>query len=304
MDMRGGMSRRDFLRVAGGTAVAAGAFGALGTRAAEAKKGKARVPRGKIGIQLYSLRDRMQADFEGTLAAVAGIGYAEVEFAGFYGRSAQQVRKTIDDLGLRAPSSHEDLLSGDRTRNQRTLENAATLGERWIIHPYYKGATLDDYRAQAEKLNEVGELARSYGIKAGYHNHDHEFEPLEGSYGYSVLLDETDPDLVDMELDLYWAFDAVADYGNRDAEPLALFARAPGRFTLLHVKDGFPADPLRDPHFEDVGEGEIDFAPVFAARKQSGVKHYVNERDDAPGDPEGSLGSAEDMYDNLVAEYG
>ena len=305
MDVSRGLSRRDFLRLAAGATVVGGASLGLGARAAEAARaGRGGVPLGKIGIQLYSVRDQMEADFEGTLAAIAGIGYAEVEFAGLYGRSAEQVRATIDGLGLKAPSSHEDLLSGDQARNQQTVERAVTLGESWIIHPYYKGATLDDYKVQAEKLNEVGALAQSYGIKAGYHNHDHEFEPLEGSYGYSILIDETDPELVDLELDLYWALDAVADYGNQDAQPLALFDRAPGRFTLFHVKDGVPDDPLRDPHFEDVGEGEIDFSPIFAASKQAGVKHYINERDDAPFDPAGSLDSAEDMYDNLVRLYG
>ena len=302
MSARGGLSRRDLLRVAAGTSVVAGASGALGTRAAGAKN-RGRVPRRRIGIQLYSVRDQMEQDFEGTLAAIAEIGYAEVEFAGLYGRRAGQVRRTIDRLGLKAPSSHENLLSGDRGTNEQILENAEALGERWVIHPYYKGATLDDYKVQAEKLNEVGQLARSYGIKAGYHNHDHEFEPLEDSYGYEVLLEETDPKLVDMELDLYWALDAVADYGNREARPLALFDRAPGRFKLFHVEDGVPDDPVRDPHFEDVGEGEIDFGPIFRS-KRSGVRHYINERDDAPSDPKGSLDSAEDMYRNLVREYG
>lgn len=307
MDMSRGFSRRDFLRLAAGATVAGGAALGLGARAAEAARPT--VPLNRIGIQLYSVRDQMREPpeglgFEATLDAIAEIGYPEVEFAGLYGRTAEQARATIDSLGLKAPSSHEDLLSGNEDQNKQTLERAATLGERWIIHPYYIGATLDDYRAQAEKLNEVGALGQQYGIKAGYHNHDHEFALLEGSYGYKILMDETDPDLVDLELDLYWALDAVADYGNQDARPVALFNRAPGRFKLFHVKDGVPDDPVRDPHFEDVGEGEIDFAPIFAAKNRAGVIHYINERDDAPGDPEGSLGSAEDMYDNLVAEYG
>lgn len=262
------------------------------------------IRRNQIGIQLYSVRDQMQLDFEGTLERIAEIGYKEVEFAGLYGRSPENVRAFIDSLGLRSPSGHYGLQSGDDEQYRQLLEQGETLGHKWVIEPYYPGESLDDYRAMAEKLNRVGELGREYGIKAGYHNHDFEFEPMEGSYGYKVLLDETDPDVVDLELDLYWALDAVADYHNEEARPLYLFRNNPRRFRLFHVKDGVPDDPARDPHFEDVGEGEIDFRPIFKAARQAGVKHYITERDDAPSDPEGSLGSAEDMYDNLVARYG
>lgn len=291
------MGRRDFLRLVAGAAVAGGT-GLWAARAAGAASGGC-VPGPKIGIQLYSVRDQMARDAVATVAAIAGIGYAEVEFAGLYGRSAEQWRQTLRELGLRAPSSHDDLLGGDP---RQILQNARTLGQRWVIHPYYRGATLDDYRRVAERLNEVGQLGREYGIRAGYHNHAHEFEPMEGSFPYAVLLEETDPSLVDMELDLYWAIEGYYTYGNPDAQPLALFERAPRRFKLFHVKDGFPSRP--GVQFADVGEGEIDFRPIFAARELSGVEHYHTERDDAPSDPEGSLGSAEDMYDNLVAEYG
>lgn len=298
-----GINRRDFLRLAAGTAVAGGVAISFGARGAGAARGsRTGVQPGKIGIQLYSVRDQTERDFEGTLAAIAGIGYAQVEFAGLYGRSPESVKATIDGLGLTAPSSHDWLLVDDP---EPIVEQAAILGQSWTIHPYFRDDSgLDPYKRMAEALNRAGEIGRQYGVKAGYHNHDHEFAPVEGSYPYAVLMDETDPELVDLELDLYWALDAVADYGNEEADPLALFDRAPGRFTLFHVKDGVPNDPARDPHFEDVGEGVIDFAPIFAAKKQAGVKHYITERDDAPGDPEGSLGSAEDMYDNLVAEYG
>ena len=298
MYAREGISRRDFLRVAAGTAVVAGASGALGTRAAGAA---GRVPRGRIGIQLYSLRDQMQSDFEGTLAAVAEIGYAEVEFAGLYGRTPEQVRQTIDGLGLRAPSSHVGV-SQMNSDPEGVFGAARTLGQTWVIEPYFRSDTLDGYRQLAEDLNRAGEAAKEYGLRVGYHNHAHEFERMGRMSPYSVIIKETDPSLVDLELDLYWAIEGYHTYANERARPLALFDQAPGRFALFHVKDGFPRRP--GVQFADVGEGVISFGPIFAAKQQAGVQHFITERDDAPSDPNGSLDSAEDMYDNLVAEYG
>lgn len=303
------LNRRDFLRLGLGATAGAGLLAASGGEA-EAAPGRGRgdrgtVPLNRIGIQLYSVRDQMGRDFEGTLRAIAEIGYAEVEFAGLYGRSARQVRRLLDRLGLRAPASHVGV-DQMNSNPEGVFGDAATLGQGWVIEPYKRFGTLDEYRRLADALNRAGEAAREYGLRVGYHNHDHEFEPMEGTFPYAVLIEETDPRLVDLELDLYWALDGLTDYGNWEAHPLALFERAPGRFKLYHVKDGVPNDPARDPHFEDVGEGVIDFAPFFTerAKRRSGVKHFINERDDAPNDPEGSLGSAQDMYVNLVREYG
>jgi len=317
MEEQAKIDRRGFLRLGLGAAAVTGLSAAWAgmaraddedDREDERRRGqrsRGTVPLNRIGIQLYSVRDVAARDFEGTLAAIAEIGYAEVEFAGLHGRTAEQVRDTIDGLGLKAPSSHVGV-NAMNSNPEGVFGDAATLGQEWVIEPYKKFATLDEYRRLADDLNRAGETAREYGLRVGYHNHDHEFKFMEGTFPYAVLIEETDPRLVDLELDLYWALDAVADYGNWEAHPLALFDRAPERFKLYHVKDGVPNDPARDPHFEDIGEGVIDFTAYFTerAKKLAGVKHFVNERDDAPRDPEGSLGSAEDMYDNLVAEYG
>lgn len=299
------MDRRGFLRAAAGAALAMPlALGAVGTARADDDDDDDRrvnVPRSKIGIQLYSVRDQMERDAVATMTAIARIGYREVEWAGLYGRSPEEWRRILKRLGLRSPSSHNGVGEFEN-EPERMLEAARTLGQRWVIVPFVPpSTTLDGYRRLAETLNEVGALARRYGIRTGYHNHSWEFEPKEGTFPYAVLLEETDPRLVDMELDLYWAIEGYHTYNNPEALPLALFERAPRRFPLFHVKDGFPSRP--GVQFADVGEGEIDFAPIFAAKAKSGVKHYITERDDAPSDPEGSLGSAEDMYDNLVAEY-
>ena len=302
MDARRGLNRRDFLRLAAGTAVAASVPATLGTRAAEgARRSRGGIQPDKIGIQLYTVRDQMDRDFEGTLAAVAGIGYAEVELAGLFGRTPEQARATLDGVGLRAVSSHNgvDQMNSDP---EGVFGGAVTLGQRWVVHPFFQSASLDDYRRLAEDLNTAGATARTYGLRVGYHNHAQEFEIIEGTFPMAVLIEETDPDLVDIQLDLYWAMEGFYTYNNPEARPLALFERAPGRFTSFHVKDGFPSE--EGVRFADVGEGEIDFGPIFAARKRSGVKHYFVERDDAASDSEGSLGSAEDSYNNLVARYG
>ena len=296
------LDRRDFLRLAAGTAVAASVSATLGARAAGAAKStRGQVPLDKIGIQLYMVRDQMERDFEGTLAAIAGIGYATVEFAGLFGRTPEQARATIDGLGLQAVSSH-DGVDQMNSNPEEVFGRAVSLGQRQVVHPFFQSPSLDDYRQLAEDLNTAGATARKYGLRVGYHNHAQEFEIIGGTFPLALLIAETDPDLVEFQLDLYWAFEGLHTYNNPEAHPLALFDRAPGRFTSFHVKDGFPSEP--GVRFSDVGEGEIEFGPIFAAKKRSGAKNYFVERDDAASDPEGSLGSAEDSYDSLVAQYG
>lgn len=295
------LNRRDFLRVAMGATVAAGAAATLGAQGVGAAGlyRKNLVPKGKIGIQLYTVRDQMSQDVDRTITAIVNIGYKEVEFAGLFGKSPEEMRALIDGVGLRAPSSHVGVnqMNGNP---EGVFGGAVTLGQHWVVHPYFRSDNLDDYRRLAEDLNEAGVAARQYGLRVGYHNHAHEFEMMEGTFPYAVLLEETDPHLVDMELDLYWAIEGFYTYDNPEAKPLELFERAPRRFPLFHVKDGFPSRPGVE--FADVGEGEIDFEPTFAS-KDSGVKHYFVENDAAPNDPNGSLDSAEDSYNNLVAEY-
>jgi sugar phosphate isomerase/epimerase len=296
------LDRRDFLRLAAGTAVATSVSATLGARAAgAARRPRGQVPLDKIGIQLYMVRDQMARDFEGTLAAIAEIGYATVEFAGLFGRTPEQVLATIDGLGLKAVSSH-DGVDQMNSNPEEVFGRAETLGQRQVVHPFFQSPSLDAYRQLADDLNTAGATASGYGLRVGYHNHAQEFEIIDGTFPMALLIEETDPDLVDIQLDLYWAMEGLHTYSNPEAHPLELFDRAPGRFTSFHVKDGFPKEP--GVRFADVGEGAINFRPIFAARARSGVEDYFVERDDAASDPEGSLGSAEDSYDNLVAQYG
>ncbi len=243
---------------------------------------------GKIGLQLYTVRDALKEDFEGTLAAVAEIGYREVEFAGWFGREPREIRALLDRLHLDAPASHinTEFLQSDW---MQTIEQAKELGNRYLIWAYLspdQRRSLDDYKKFAELFNRVGEACRKAGIQFGYHNHDFEFQPMSGKIPYHLLLEETDPDLVKMEMDLYWITKA-----NRD--PLEYFENYPGRFPLLHVKD---MDDTPKRFFTEVGRGIIDFKNIFAHAAQAGAKHFFVEQDRTPGP---ALKSARISFDYL-----
>lgn len=237
----------------------------------------------RVGLQLYTVRAPLAADVDRTLARIAEIGYAEVETAGFHGRTAAAFRGALDAAGLRAPSAHVPLAE-IRDRTAATLEAATALGARFVVLPWLDATdrrTLDQYRAVADVLNRAGEAARGAGIGMAYHNHDFELAPIDGVRPLDVLLERTQRDLVSFELDLYWAVKAGAD-------PLAYFARWPGRFTMVHVKDSAGA-----PQHEmvEVGRGTIDFARLFARREEAGIRHFFVEHDN-PRDPMASIATS------------
>lgn len=225
----------------------------------------------KIGLQLYTLRKEMAEDFAGTLGKVAAVGYKEVEFAGYFDRKPQEVKATLDKLGLTAPSAHAPLASVDKDL-QSVIETAKVIGHKYIVCPYLmpnERATLADYHKLGVIFNRAGEACRKAGIEFAYHNHDFEFVPLDGKMPYDLLLAETDPKLVKMELDLYWIVKAGQD-------PLAYMGNHPGRFPLVHVKD---MDNTPKKAFTEVGRGTIDFKKIFAMSKKAGVRHYFVEQD-------------------------
>jgi sugar phosphate isomerase/epimerase len=226
-----------------------------------------------IGIQLYTVRSLMEKDVEGTLAALAGIGYREVELAGLHGKTPTEMRALLDRHGLSAPSAHIPL-EVMRGGWPRALDDAATLGNRYVVCPWIDQSerTLDGYKRIAALFNAAGRAARRAGIQLAYHNHDFEFAPLGGTTGYEVLLAESDRDLVRMEMDLFWI-----TKGGRD--PLAYFERFPGRFPLVHVKDMAANGAM-----VDVGAGRIDFPRVFAQAGRAGIRHYFVEHDE-PASP-------------------
>ncbi|MGH7700982.1 MAG: sugar phosphate isomerase/epimerase family protein [Gemmatimonadales bacterium] len=230
----------------------------------------------RIGIQLYSVRNAMREGFDGTLARVAELGYAEVEFAGYFGRTPEQVRQVLERTGLSAPATHLpfDLLGGDW---EAALDAAARTGHRYLVVawiPEESRRTLDDWKRVAERFNRAGEAARARNLVFGYHNHHFELRSVEGRRPLDLLLAETEPANVVFELDLYWCVMAGGD-------PLAFFAAHPGRFPLVHVKDS--AGPP-DHRMVNVGRGTIDFKAIFARRRQAGIRHAFVEHDN-PADP-------------------
>jgi sugar phosphate isomerase/epimerase len=286
------VNRRDVLRILAGTAaipVLPEELRALGraVRAPLTAHGAPSDRLGPIGLQLYTLRNLMRADFEGTLAQVAQIGYTEVEFAGYFERPARDVRAILDRHGLRAPSTHLSKEALERDAD-RLLEDAATIGHRYVCVAWVgeeERRTVDAWKRVAEAFNRIGQRCRRAGLQFAYHNHDFEFVPLGGKMFYDTLLAETDAALVQLELDLFWITKAGSD-------PFAYFTRYPGRFPLVHVKDSAGPPEHR---MVDVGSGKIDFRRIFARRAQAGIRHFFVEHDQ-PSDP---LASVRASFDHL-----
>ncbi len=227
----------------------------------------------KVGLQLYTVRDQMKADFEGTLAHVAEIGYKEVEFAGYFDHTPADVRAILDRHGLSAPSTHIAL--GEIDAWKASLDTAKAIGHEYIVVPWIpqeKRLTLDGWKNVAGVFNRAAQLAHDAGLQFAYHNHDFEFPKLEGQVPYDVLLQNTDPKLVQLEIDLYWL-----TKGGQD--PLSYFSRWPGRIPLVHVKDSAGAPEHK---MVDVGQGKIDWKRIFAKREQAGIKHFFVEHDQPP----------------------
>jgi sugar phosphate isomerase/epimerase len=228
------------------------------------------------GIQLYTLRSLMAKDVEQTLATVADMGYREVEFAGYFGRRPEQIRDALTNLDLLAPSAHVDIEALGSTWSQ-TIDRAAVMGHRYLILAWIAPArrgSIDGWRRLGDQLNEAGELAARAGITIGYHNHDFEFAPVDGRLPYDVLLKATDPNLVTLELDLYWIIKAGGD-------PVAYFEKGQGRYSMVHVKD-MDATPARG--MTDPGKGIIEFEKILPAAAAAGVRHWFIEHDQ-PADP-------------------
>ena len=227
---------------------------------------------GKVGLQLYTVRDQMKASVPTTLAAVANAGYKEVEFAGYFGHSAADIRKMLDDLGLVAPSAHVQMpqLGAEW---ESLLDQANTIGHEYLVCAWIDEAerNIPGYTRIAARFNDAAQRAKQKGVKFGYHNYFFEFNPIAGQIPYDLLLRECDPGLVAMEIDVFWMTKGGAD-------PVKYMERYPGRFPMLHVKDMGPA-PVHA--MLDVGKGTIDWKKILRAGKSGGVKHVFVENDEA-----------------------
>lgn len=234
-----------------------------------------------VGLQLYSLRDELPEDVKGLIEKVAQAGFKEVETYGFangkfWGLTPKEFKTLLKDNGLKAPSGHYSMdefrKTGNTDKLKADIESSAAIGGKYFTiagaHVDMKQGA-DGFKKVANDFNKVAELAKASGLKFAYHNHDFEFKKLGDTTGYDIYLTETDKDLVNFELDLYWAVRS----GN---DPIALFKKYPGRFTMWHVKDMDKAKPEWN---TEVGKGSIDFKAIFAEAKLSGMQHYFVEHE-------------------------
>lgn len=245
------------------------------------------------GLQLYTVRDEMAKDFEGTLARVAAIGYKEVEFAGYFNRTPTAVRAILDRHGLTSPATHVDFTSL-REKLPQVIETAGLIGHQYVVLPWLDDNTRsepDVWQRVADALNRAAAAGSKSRVQFAYHNHHFEFVPVGGKLPYDLLLEACDPTLVKMEMDLCWITAAGKD-------PVDYFRRYPGRFAMVHVKDlkKTPAGPAPAatpidqilPDVTEVGSGVIDWKRIFAQSTTAGIRHYFVEHD-RPARPFDSL---------------
>ncbi len=284
-------SRREFLRLS-----AAGTVGAMvlahyscktkGTASAESEAADPKTF--GIGLQLYTIRDAMETDVPGSLKKVSDMGYKYVELANyangkFYGYEPDEFRKMVEGLGMEILSSHTQVeAEGVTLENaEQMAEDHAKLGVKYCVQPWIveeARTTIASYQKMAADWNHVGEIMKKHGIRFGYHNHNFEFDVVEGKVPYyDVFMVELDSDLVTMEIDLFWATKAGQD-------PIEMFNKYPGRFELFHMKDMFThekpyftTEGVTD--FAPVGAGVIDFKKILAAKDVAGMKYMIVEQD-------------------------
>jgi sugar phosphate isomerase/epimerase len=348
-------SRRAFLKdaaIVGGAAVAAGALGTL-VEAAGRQSGGGANWKSQVGLEMFTVRDLEEKDFEGTLKQIAAIGYKEVEPAsGWHNLEPKHIKAMLDRYGLSMPSVHNGASGATQAELEKVLEGYQVMGikytganigagrgggaARGAGAPGAPGApaaaagargpggaggpagpggrgrgpqppqTVDSVKQNAARLNEMGKIAQKFGMKILVHNHTQEFNLLDDgkTTQHEVVIRETDPALVAMQLDIGWASVAGQDI-------LALFKQHPGRYELWHVKDAFglkfidpkltPGDRMSVPMLVPVGLGEVDYKTIFASAQLAGLKHFCVEQDNAAswGD---SMAAARMSYESLTTK--
>ena len=244
-----------------------------------------------IGVQLYTVRSVLPQKPAETLAAIEAIGYREIEatYAGL-----DRIWPSIRATHLKAVSVHLDntlMNAGKEDDLARAIEQARKWGFAYAVFPYVPPAErggLDKFRSLTDKLNRAGEKCRAAGLRFCYHNHAFEFEPMEGTTGFQVMVDRLDKNLCGFELDCFWV--SVAGH-----DPVEMLQKLSGRVPLLHLKDKAPGTPVMYNEtvaraaFKEVGNGVIPWPAVLRAAASAGVEHYFVEQDQTPGDPVDSL---------------
>jgi len=238
----------------------------------------------KLGLQLFTLRAAMAQDVQGTLKRIAALGYEEVETYGFddgalryYGLESKVFRQMLAANNLTTSSGHYDLNRfvaspiGDLERYVgRCIEGAHALGQEYIAWPWLdeQSRTIERFKVVAERLNIAGKQIKKAGLQLAYHNHDFEFVEQQGRIGYDIISGDTDPDLVKLQMDLYWIARASK------LTPHQWFEKYPGRFVMWHVKDMHRTS--RD--YTELGNGTIDFKSIWPDASLAGLKHFFVEQ--------------------------
>ena len=300
-------TRRDFMKQSG--LVAAAALSPFDLK----KENIVGNPVGNsVGIQLFSIPKMLSEDFVGGIKMLSQLGYKEVELfgpfpfsaekakknwemagkmlgfsgSGYFGKTAQEVRKILDDNGLRSPATHTDLDTLENNMAQLG-EAAQILGWKYVTLPAIpddRRKTLDDYRRMADTFNKIGENAKKNGLRLGYHNHGYGIKPMNGQVPLQLILDNTDPKLVFFEMDIFWTTAGGAD-------PVDYLTKYAGRYKMLHLKDmktkkEFAGDggsmqqwlPMF-PLIASAGDGALDVAGIVKKAKETGVAHFFVEQD-------------------------
>jgi len=245
-----------------------------------------------LGLQLYSVRELLPKDYEGTLKQLGALGYREVEAAGFFDHTPNQVKQAMDHAGLQCVSAHYPMAQLDPKLDE-IIHFGRDLGLQYIVcaSPMLKdpsrvkdpgsraareSMTLDDWRWNAEQFNRIGAQVHAAGMKFAYHNHTPEFRSENGVMFYDELLRSTDPSKVSMELDCGWAIVAGQN-------PVDLLSRYPTRISMLHVKDfkiTAATNPSNAPPSTELGRGTIDYRPIFEAAKKAHIEHAFVEQEE------------------------
>ncbi len=260
-------NRRDFLKNMG--VLAAGSMLLPSLATAGPKKIKT------IGIQLYTFRKEMMADAKGTLKIIADLGITQIESAAsnlglFYGLTPGEMQKTCKDLGMTLRSAHCSIDS----KWENTVAQAAESGQEYLICSTLpsRGHTVDNYKKVSDTFNKAGEDCKKAGVKFGFHNHNTEFQQEGGEVLYDVMLKNTDPQLVHMEMDLGWVLAAGKD-------PFEYFKNYKGRFPLWHLKD------MNGSRSTEFGNGTLDIVGLLKHSKDAGMKYFFVEQEEYPASP-------------------
>lgn len=234
---------------------------------------------GEFGLQLYSVRDAAQANLLETVGKVADMGYQAVQFAGFFDTPAKELKRVLDSKNMHVAGSHTalDALTGDKLKE--TIAYNHEIGNDLVICPFLDASarsTRDDYKRTAEQFNRIGQTCHDNGLTFAYHNHNFEFDRFAGETGFDLLFGQTDPKLVKMELDCYWA--TFAGF-----EPETIISNYANRIVSLHIKD--MKQESGEPRSVEIGSGTLDMKQLIQQGMSHSVEWFVVEQEQFDGDP-------------------